>query len=100
MIALLASLVIVAGFAGIVYVFAPAPGERWGMLLERYRPHAPMSDWSVADYEASRQYSDLAAVQARQEPGLPAPAPTPVRSKPARFPDLANIPCREETVQF
>ncbi|WP_067830479.1 hypothetical protein [Nocardia inohanensis] len=100
MIALLTSFLVVAAFAAIVYLFAPAPGERWGVLLERYRPHAPMSDWSVADYEASRQYSDLAAIQSHHAAEPPAASPSPVQRRSAGFPDLSRIPCREETVQF
>ncbi|UGT40804.1 hypothetical protein LTV02_33285 [Nocardia yamanashiensis] len=96
MIALLTSFAVVAAFAAIVYLFAPASGERWGVLLERYRPHAPMSDWSVADYEASRQYSDLAAARSRQDPEPPSLA----QRRSAGFPDLSRIPCREEAVQF
>ncbi|MTE14854.1 hypothetical protein [Nocardia aurantiaca] len=88
MVALLVSIVIVAAFAVLVYRCAPKPGERWGVLLERYRPHAPMSDWSVAEYEASRQYSDLAAIASlRPDAGSAVAA-------------LSAIPCREETVQF
>ncbi|QLY30770.1 hypothetical protein [Nocardia huaxiensis] len=100
MIALLASFAVVAGFAAVVYLFAPKPGERWGILLERYRPHAPMSDWSVADYEVARQYSDLAAARAHQDAAAPVRSSAPVQRRAPRFPDLANIPCREETVQF
>lgn len=99
MIALLASFLVVATFAGIVYRFAPKSGERWGILLERYRPHAPMSDWSVGDYEGARQYADLAAVQAHQEVLIPATPPRPVRSR-LPLSGLANVPCRGETVQF
>lgn len=67
MISFLGSLLIVALFGWMVYHFAPAPGERWDRMITRYRPHAPMSDWSVADYEGQRQYSDLAAIRSRQE---------------------------------
>ncbi|MFI1915474.1 hypothetical protein [Nocardia sp. NPDC020380] len=100
MLSLLVSLVIVAGFAGLVYVFAPTPGERWGRMLERYRPHAPMSDWSVAEYDAARQYSDLAAIHARLETPYPdRPAQSRV-TKPRPLARLDEIPCRGESVQF
>ncbi|MFE6863193.1 hypothetical protein [Nocardia sp. NPDC057668] len=97
--ALLASFLVVAAFAGIVHRYAPKPGERWGILLERYRPHAPMSDWSVGEYDGARQYADLAAVAAHQERGVPAAAPRPDRRRPG-LPDIAAVPCRQETVQF
>lgn len=100
MVALLGSLVIVAAFAGLVYRYAPEPGERWGVLLERYRPHAPMSDWSVSEYEAARQYSDLAAVAAlRPDVRAPVPARGFRRRSPA-VAALSTIPCRNESVQF
>ncbi|WP_405134347.1 hypothetical protein [Nocardia sp. NBC_01388] len=100
MIAMLASLLVVAAFAGIVYRFAPKPDERWGVLLERYRPHAPMSDWSVAEYEGARQYSDLSAAAAHQDV-LESERPVRrVRRRAPTRPDLANIPCRGESVQF
>lgn len=67
MISFLAALLTVALFGWLVYHFAPAPGERWDRILTRYRPHSPMSDWSSADYEGQRQYSDLAAVHAHRE---------------------------------
>ncbi|AYF77542.1 hypothetical protein D7D52_31215 [Nocardia yunnanensis] len=100
MVALLVSLLIVAAFAGLVYRYAPKPGECWGILLERYRPHAPMSDWSVADYEAARQYSDLTAIVSLRPDACP---PTPVRRFRRGAPAvtaLSAIPCRGETVQF
>ncbi|WP_067702309.1 hypothetical protein [Nocardia jejuensis] len=100
MLALLASALVVAAFAGLVYRYAPKPSERWGMLLERYRPHAPMSDWSAMDYEAARQYSDLAAVRAYREPEPPRTPAALVRRKSPVLPDLSGIPCRGETVQF
>ncbi|MFJ4658547.1 hypothetical protein ACIP5Y_45370 [Nocardia sp. NPDC088792] len=100
MLSLLVSLVIVAGFAGLVYVFAPAPGERWGRMLERYRPHAPMSDWSVAEYDAARQYSDLTAVRARLESPDPDRRAESRGAKPHPFAHLDEIPCRGESVQF
>ncbi|MFD7848192.1 hypothetical protein ACFV4K_35395 [Nocardia sp. NPDC059764] len=100
MVALLGSFVIVAAFAGLVYRFAPAPGERWGVLLERYRPHAPMSDWSVGEYEAARQYSDLAAIASLR----PDPLSEPARRRSGRDASaaaaLSTIPCRKESVQF
>ncbi len=67
MIEFLAALAVIALFGWTVYHFAPAPGERWDYLLTRYRPHAPMSDWSVVDYEGRRQYSDLAAIRAHED---------------------------------
>ncbi|MEV6770546.1 hypothetical protein AB0N05_18180 [Nocardia sp. NPDC051030] len=100
MFALLVSLLVVAAFAGLVYRFAPTSGERWGILLDRYRPNAPMSDWSVGEYEAARQYSDLAAIQAHREVPAPRSYAESVRRKSGVFSDLANIPCRGETVQF
>ncbi|MGW4356530.1 hypothetical protein ACWELJ_31035 [Nocardia sp. NPDC004582] len=100
MVALLGSLVIVAAFAGLVYRYAPAPGERWGVLLERYRPHAPMSDWSVGEYEAARQYSDLAAV-ASLRPDVPAAPPHRKFGRgSSAAAALSTIPCRNESVQF
>ncbi|WP_330184432.1 hypothetical protein OHB26_13050 [Nocardia sp. NBC_01503] len=100
MIATLVSLLVVAVFAGIVYRFAPTPDERWGALLERYRPHAPMSDWSAAEYEGVRQYSDLAAAYARQDAPPAEVVARRVRRTRSPLADLATIPCREETVQF
>ncbi|MFF2553897.1 hypothetical protein ACFVUS_23070 [Nocardia sp. NPDC058058] len=106
MIAMLISLLVVAAFAGIVYRFAPTPDERWGALLERYRPHAPMSDWSVSEYDGARQYADLAAAYAHQdEPPAVLVARHTRRTRLVRrggspLPHLASIPCREETVQF
>ncbi|MEC3920468.1 hypothetical protein [Nocardia sp. CDC160] len=100
MVALLASLVIVAAFAGLVYRYAPKSDERWGIMLERYRPHAPMSDWSVAEYEAVRQYSDLAAIASLRPDACP---PTPVRRfrrQSSAVAALSTIPCRGESVQF
>ncbi|APA95219.1 hypothetical protein [Nocardia seriolae] len=100
MVALLVSFLIVAAFAAIVYRYAPKSGERWGVLLERYRPHAPMSDWSLAEYEAARQYSDLAAIAALRPDACP---PGPVRRLRRPTPAvaaLAHIPCRGESVQF
>ncbi|WP_040813934.1 hypothetical protein [Nocardia concava] len=100
MVALLASLLIVAAFAVLIYRYAPKSDERWGALLERYRPHAPMSDWSVAEYEASRQYSDLTAIASLRPDAHP---PTPLRRLRRTTPAVAalsNIPCRGESVQF
>lgn len=100
MVALLVSLLVVAAFAGLVYRYAPKSDERWGMLLERYRPHGPMSDWSVAEYEASRQYSDLAAIATQRPEHCP---PAPVRRFRRGVPAVAAlsaIPCRGESVQF
>ncbi|MEV6072902.1 hypothetical protein AB0L82_40695 [Nocardia sp. NPDC052001] len=103
MIAMLISLLVVAAFAGIVYRFAPTPDERWGALLNKYRPHAPMSDWSVAEYDGARQYADLAAAYAHQDE--PPAALVAQRTRltgrgRSPLPHLATIPCREETVQF
>lgn len=98
--ALLASLLIVAAFAGAVYYFAPKSGERWGVMLERYRPHAPMSDWSVGEFESSRQHADLAALAARQPDPNPTAWPRRLRRAAPAVARLSEIPCRGETVQF
>ncbi|MFC9996362.1 hypothetical protein [Nocardia sp. NPDC127526] len=100
MIALLVSLLVVAAFAGLVYWFAPTPGERWGAMLERYRPHAPMSDWSVGDYDYVRQHADLAAIHARHDLDVTLNPAHRVRTRRSALSDLADIPCRQETVQF
>lgn len=96
MLALVAALLVVAAFAAAVHHYAPAPADRWGVLLERYRPHAPMSDWTATEYEAARHYSDLAAAAARQRPdtpiptrrssdGIPVSVPTPAQDKQSRY---------------
>ncbi|MBF6329077.1 hypothetical protein [Nocardia transvalensis] len=67
MVSLLASLLVVAAFAAIVYRYAPTREQRAAELLERYRPHAPMSDWSLSYHDEQRQYADLTAISARRE---------------------------------
>jgi hypothetical protein len=69
MVTFIVSLLVVAAFAVIVFVFAPRPGGRTADLLERYRPHAPMADWSLSFREVQRQYADLAAIESHREPG-------------------------------
>ncbi|MFF0493824.1 hypothetical protein ACWDSJ_13375 [Nocardia sp. NPDC003482] len=65
MLSFLAALIVVVTFAVLVHRYAPKRGERVAELLEKYRPHAPMADWSMSYYERQRQYSDLSAVSAR-----------------------------------
>ncbi|MBF6138042.1 hypothetical protein IU501_34300 [Nocardia otitidiscaviarum] len=65
MTSLLFSIAVVGCFGWLVYHFAPAPGERWDRLLTRYRPHAPMADWSAGDYDDQRQFADLDAARTR-----------------------------------
>ncbi|RDI46627.1 hypothetical protein [Nocardia mexicana] len=67
MVSFIASLAVVVIFAAIVYRFAPTRGQRAAELLERYRPHAPMSDWSLSYYDDRRQYSELVAIRAHRE---------------------------------
>ncbi|MFI6871392.1 hypothetical protein [Nocardia sp. NPDC050406] len=67
MISFLAALLTVALFGWLVYHFAPAPGEHWDRMLTRYRPHSPMSEWSLADYDGQRQHADLAAIRAHRD---------------------------------
>ncbi|MCX4098931.1 hypothetical protein [Nocardia sp. alder85J] len=68
MIGFIAAVVVVALFAWIVHRCAPKPGERASVLLERYRPHAPMADWSMPpdQYDRIRQYAELQAMRAHQ----------------------------------
>ncbi|GAB2701661.1 hypothetical protein [Nocardia thraciensis] len=80
----LASLAAVVIFAAIVYRFAPARGQRAAELFERYRPHAPMSDWSLSYCDDRRQYSELIAIKANRESEAGAtrtPGPEKVRSR-------------------
>ncbi|MGF6882235.1 hypothetical protein ABIA39_002834 [Nocardia sp. GAS34] len=62
-----ASVLVVAAFAASVHLFAPRPGARAAALLERYRPHAPMADWSLSFRDEQRQCSDIAAISARRD---------------------------------
>ena len=67
MVDFVASVLVVAAFAASVHLFAPRPGTRAAALLERYRPHAPMADWSLLSRDEQRQYADIAAISARRE---------------------------------
>ncbi|WP_024801761.1 hypothetical protein [Nocardia sp. BMG51109] len=67
MISFCATLAVVVLFAVVVYHYAPKRGERAAELFERYRPHAPMADWSLSYYDDQRQYSELTAIRARRE---------------------------------
>ncbi|WP_019932323.1 hypothetical protein [Nocardia sp. BMG111209] len=69
MISSLAAVAMVGLYAWIIYRCAPKPGERGHSLLERYRPHAPMADWSMPPdhYDRMRQYADLRALHAREK---------------------------------
>ncbi|RDI63286.1 hypothetical protein [Nocardia pseudobrasiliensis] len=67
MFSFLVALAVVVAFAVVVYRYAPKRGERAAELLERFRPHAPMADWSMSYYDDQRQLSDLAAAQAHRE---------------------------------
>ncbi|WP_067884208.1 hypothetical protein [Nocardia vaccinii] len=67
MVTFLASVLVVAAFAVIVYRFSPRGGGRATGLLERYRPHAPMADWSLSFRDEQRQYADLVAAESRRE---------------------------------
>ncbi|MQY23818.1 hypothetical protein [Nocardia macrotermitis] len=69
MVTFIASVLVVAAFAVIVYLFAPREGERAAGLLERYRPHAPMADWSASFRDDQRQYADLVAAESFRESG-------------------------------
>ncbi len=69
MVTFLASVLVVAAFAVIAYRFAPRGGGRAAGLLERYRPHAPMADWSLSFRDDQRQYADLVAAESRRECG-------------------------------
>lgn len=67
MVTFLVSVLVVAALAVIVYRFAPRGGGRAAGLLERYRPHAPMADWSLSLRDDQRQYADLVAAESRRE---------------------------------
>ncbi|MFI5781041.1 hypothetical protein [Nocardia sp. NPDC051570] len=67
MLTFFAALVVVVIFAIVVYRFVPKRDERAAELLERYRSHAPMADWSMSYYEEQRQLSELAAIRARRD---------------------------------
>ncbi|MCM6777336.1 hypothetical protein NDR87_28000 [Nocardia sp. CDC159] len=78
MISFLVALAVVVAFAVTVYRYAPNREDGAARLFERYRPHAPMADWSMSYYEEQRQYSELAAIRARQaEAACPEPATSP-----------------------
>jgi hypothetical protein len=63
------AVLVVAAFAVIVYKFALRADGRAVGLLERYRPHAPMSDWSLSFREEQRQYADLVAAESYRSAG-------------------------------
>ncbi|MBB5914158.1 hypothetical protein BJY24_003025 [Nocardia transvalensis] len=67
MMSFLAALLVIVIFAVIVYRYAPRRDERAADLFERYRPHAPMADWSMSYYEDRRQYSELDAIRTHRE---------------------------------
>ncbi|WP_280355897.1 hypothetical protein [Nocardia otitidiscaviarum] len=67
MISMLFSLGAVGLFGWLAFHFAPAPGERWDRMLTRYRPHAPMADWSAGDYDEQRRLTDLRAARTHRE---------------------------------
>ncbi|WP_187685670.1 hypothetical protein [Nocardia wallacei] len=63
MLSFLASLAIVVIFAVAVYRYAPRRAERVAELFERYRPHAPMADWSMEYGDERRQFAERREVQ-------------------------------------
>ncbi|MFJ1459427.1 hypothetical protein [Nocardia sp. N2S4-5] len=67
MLSFLASLAVVVIFAVMVYRYAPRRADRTAELFERYRPHAPMADWSMAYGDDRRQYAELTAIRAHRE---------------------------------
>ncbi|WP_280262645.1 hypothetical protein [Nocardia wallacei] len=67
MVSFIAALAVVVIFAAIVYRYAPTRGQRAAELFERYRPHAPMADWSLSYYDDRRQYSELIAIRTNRE---------------------------------
>ncbi|MBY8859164.1 hypothetical protein K7711_22005 [Nocardia sp. CA2R105] len=69
MVTFLASVLVVAAFAVIVYRLALRGAGRAVGLLERYRPHAPMSDWSLSFRDDQRQYADLVAAESYRDAG-------------------------------
>ncbi|WP_067681157.1 hypothetical protein [Nocardia miyunensis] len=69
MVTFLTSVLVVAAFAVIVHRFALRGGGRMVGLLERYRPHAPMADWSLSFRDDQRQYADLVAAESYRGSG-------------------------------
>ncbi|MBF6175443.1 hypothetical protein [Nocardia blacklockiae] len=67
MVSFLASLAVVVLFATLVYRYAPHRDLRAAELFERYRPHSPMSDWSLAYTDDRRQHDELAVIRAHRE---------------------------------
>ncbi|MBF5001252.1 hypothetical protein IRT45_29400 [Nocardia sp. BSTN01] len=63
----LAALLVVAVVLLAAYRYATGSGRRVVALFERYRPHAPMADWSLREVECRRDPArDLAALRGRQ----------------------------------
>ena len=77
MVTLLISVLVVAAFAVIAYRFALRADGRTVGLLERYRPHAPMADWSLSFRDEQRQYADLVAAESYRS-AEPEPETEPV----------------------
>lgn len=81
MLSFLASLAIVVIFAVVVYRYAPGRAERAAELFERYRPHAPMADWSMEYGDDRRLYAELSAIRAHRESERRGAARPPCRSR-------------------
>ncbi|MFF0458130.1 hypothetical protein [Nocardia africana] len=68
----LAALLVVAVVLMAVYRYATGSGRRVVALFDRYRPHAPMADWSLREEacsgprECRERCEDLAALRGRQ----------------------------------
>ncbi|PPJ32663.1 hypothetical protein C5E45_21590 [Nocardia nova] len=75
----LAALLVVAVVLVALYGYATGPGRRVVALFDRYRPHAPMADWSLGAADRPGRTRDLAIVRDRQACGArdrSAPGPT------------------------
>ncbi|MCC3317716.1 hypothetical protein [Nocardia africana] len=68
----LAALLVVAVVLVASYRYATGSGRRVVALFDRYRPHAPMADWSLREgpssgpRECREPREDLAALRGRQ----------------------------------
>ncbi|MFX0579978.1 hypothetical protein [Nocardia nepalensis] len=87
----LATLLVIAFFAYVVYRYAPRPpGEAF--RLERFHAPGPLTDWSPSYYENQRQYADLAAIYGRDD--VPDPdAPARAHPEPTARRRISNPSC-------
>ncbi|OBB37582.1 hypothetical protein A9X06_03370 [Mycobacterium sp. 852002-51759_SCH5129042] len=61
----LAALLVVVVVLVAVYRYATGSGRRVVALFERYRPHAPMADWSLGEADRRGRVRDLAVGRGR-----------------------------------